>query len=325
MINKLKIIVKKKWNLLDILYAIVSIINNKLQYYMNYVGKYELILDNKKWYENLLIILTWYDSFLDEKVFERVHKYLDDNIDVCVLTPWKKCNNILDYCKKFGRSYLYTKQNKLSFGQNIIIKLHEKAKYIYKIDGDIFITKGFFKNLKNKYNLALKNSEFIPSAVAPVININWRTYSYFLDVIWKKDDFIAKFKELKQSVCDKWENIWYSWDVAKYIRKCTFNIDDKQEKFFNDIDITKNFLTNPIRFSIWCFMFTREHWKNLDGKGFKQWYPWAMWVEEVQFLGYSLYKSRPIILCENQLVWHFCFWPQKQQMKEFFEQNKNLF
>lgn len=257
--------IHKKWNFLDFVFFFFSTITDKLQKTVNFCWKSKLLINNIKGEKNLLIILTWYDEFLNKKVFERTKKFLDNDIDVCVITPWKICDDIYLYCENMGWSYLYTKQNKLAYAQNIVIQLHDKAQYIYKIDWDIFITKGFFRNLKKKYELALKNSEFIPWAIAPVININWWTYSYFLDKIGKKKEFIEKFKSLKQNVCEEWDNIWYSWEVAEYIRKNTFNIDNLQEKIFSKIDISKEYLANSVRFSIGCFMFTREIWQNLRG------------------------------------------------------------
>ena len=290
---------------------------------MNFRWKYYLVLNNKKNYSNLLIIVAWYQEYLYDKVLSRVYNNMEDDIDVCIVTPWKKDETLIKYCKNFWRSYLYTKDNKLSLAQNIAIKLHNHAKFIYKMDEDIFITKWFFSNLKEKYNLAIKSSEYIPWAITPVLNINIFSYPFFLNSIWKKQEYERLFWSIKQEWCKEWNNIWNSWEVAKYIRTNSLPIDKVQEEFFKEIDIQKKYITNSVRYSIWCFMFPRYIWENMGG--FDVAFEWWLWKEEMQFLSYSVNESRPIILCENSLCWHFSFGPQKKEMKEFFEKNKDLF
>lgn len=307
----------------DKILALFEYSYKKIQNYMNFKWRYYLIIDNRNNYDNLLIIVAWYQNYLYDKVLERVKRNMESNIDVCIVTPWKKDKELLEYCSKYWWSYLYTKDNKLSLAQNIAIKLHEKAQFIYKMDEDIFITEWFFSNLKEKYKLAIENSEFIPWAITPVININGFTYSYFLDTIGKREEFEKNFSKIKQEVWKKWENIRYSNKIAIYIWENTLPIDKIQEKIFKNINISEKYIINSIRYSIWCFMFPRYIWEEM------WWFDvaseWQLGKEEMQFLAYSINESRPIILCENSLCWHFSFWPQKQSMKKFFEENKNLF
>ena len=54
-------------------------------------------------------------------------------------------------CEEKKWSYLSVEENKVTLAQNIAIELHKDAKYIYKLDEDMFITKGFFENLKDTY------------------------------------------------------------------------------------------------------------------------------------------------------------------------------
>lgn len=253
---------------------------------------------------------------------------MEKNIDVCVVSPWKKDLKLIEYCKNFWWSYLYTKDNKLALAQNLAIKIHPNAEFVYKMDEDIFITKWFFSKLKEKYILSCDISEFNPWWIAPVININAFTYSYFLSTINKREDFVKKFWKLKQDACYqiRQENIRYSWKIARYLWENSLNIDDVQKKYFDKIDISRNFISNSVCFSIWCFMFKRNLREDLNSGGwFKVSIDGELAKEEQQFLSYGVWKSKPIIMCENCLVWHFWFWPQKQEMKKFFEDNIDLF
>ena len=308
-----------KLNIKDKVFVFFEYLYSWMQNRMNFRWKYFMEINNMNNYENLLIIVAWYQEYLYDKVLTRVNNNIEDNVDVCIVTPWKKDVELMEYCKNFWWSYLYTKENKLSLAQNVAIKLHTKAKFIYKMDKDIFITKWFFTNLKEKYYLAVKNSEYIPGAITPVININAFSYSFFLDIIWKKQEYSNKYWAIKQD-CN---NIGTLWEIAKYIRNNTLPIDSTQEKFFKSINIREKYITNSVRYSIGCFMFPRDVWE--DMWWFDVAFEWWLGKEEKQFLSYSINESRPIILCENSLCWHFSFWSQKLDMKEFFEKNKNLF
>jgi hypothetical protein len=312
-----------KFSFKDKILALAEYSYTNIQNYMNFKWKYYLIVDNRNNYDNLLIIVAWYQDYIYDKVLERVQKNMEPNIDVCVVTPWKKDEELIKYCSKYWWSYLCTKDNKLSLAQNIAIKLHRKAQFIYKMDEDIFITEWFFSNLKEKYQLTIENSEFIPWAITPVININGFTYSYFLKTINKKEEFEKNFSKIKQEVWKEWKNIRYSGEIAEYMRKNTLPIDKTQERFFKNIDISKTFNSNSVKYSIWCFMIPRYIWEGMGW--FDVAFEWWLWKEETQFLSYTINESRPIILCENCLCWHFSFGPQKRRMKDFFEKNRDLF
>ena len=49
-------------------------------------GKYYL-LNNSKNQEDLCIILAGYKEFLWDIVFDRIEKFMPDNIDVCIVSP----------------------------------------------------------------------------------------------------------------------------------------------------------------------------------------------------------------------------------------------
>ena len=295
-----------------------------IQKKMNFKWKYNLYVDNIHNHENLLIILAWYQQYTRDIVFDRVKKFIDIPIDICIVTPWKNVSELENICKINWWSYLVTKSNKCSLWLNLAISVHKKAKYIYKIDEDIFITEWLFKNLREKFDYVLEKTDIIPWWIAPVINLNNFSFNFFLKVLGKKNEFKKIFPNFKQQISVPWCNIWHSQDVVKYVWNITGKLDEKQWTLFKKQNIyEEDLVMNWVRFTIWCFLFSRKIWENMWG--FDTNVEWLLWKDETSYLDYCINNSYPIVLCENSLVWHLSFWPQKNVMKEFFEKNKFLF
>ncbi len=261
-----------------------------------------------------------------DKVFGRVIKYIENNIDVCVVQPGSSENfHLKSLCKKYGRSYLYSKENRLALSQNLAIKWHPNAEFIYKINEDVFITEWFFRKLKKKYKLSIQCSDYIPWAISPVVNINPATYKFFLQKINKVEDYESIFGEHPSKVWCKtrYEKIYKSWPVAKYIRENSLGLDNVNAQYFDKLSINSEYSAIAVYYAIWCFMFHRSIWEDfwwffVAPKG-------KLWQEERKFLENCMLNSRPIILCENCLCGHFWFQHQKNDMKNFFEKNKDKF
>jgi len=166
------------------------------QRWFNFNGKFDF--ENRaRGQKKLLIVVAGYKDFLWEVVFGRIKKFLDNDIDVCIVSPGLVDKRLQNIAKKNNWSYLSTKENKLSLAQNITIKLHPKAKLIYKLDEDIFITKNYFSNLEKTLLKIKKDGVYCPGFIAPVINVNGFTYIHFLKQIGKEKEYYEKFNELK--------------------------------------------------------------------------------------------------------------------------------
>lgn len=324
--NFLKIV--REGSFLDVVLFICWNVCWKIQHYQRFMdwGR-TLVVDNRHGNDSLLIIVAGYNEFLWEKVFWRVVKYMERWVDVCVVHPGGKINVVLkEYCEKNGWTYLHIKENRLALAQNIAIEMHPNAQFIYKIDEDIFITEWFFSKLRKKYELAVKNSEFYPWAISPVVNINPWTYKFFLKCVWKIEDYSELFWSIQKNITDAGGDIckiwiYKSWDVAKYIRKLTLDLDSCNRDNFSILQIDQNYIPIVVYYTIWCFMFPRSIRERMWWFEVAQ--RWALWCEEQVQKCASW--SNPIILCENCLCGHFWFKLQKKEMFWFFEKNKKLF
>lgn len=145
---------------------------------------------NKK---KLCIILAGYKSFLYDIVFDRIERYIPSDIDVCIVSSSIFDKKLYDIAEKNQWSYLSTERNNVSLVQNMAIRLHPDAEFIYKIDEDIFMTKNSFEKLMDTYNKAVRDKKYYVGFVAPLIPVNGYGYVRVLEKLNKVDDYKDKF------------------------------------------------------------------------------------------------------------------------------------
>lgn len=122
--------------------------------------------------DKLCIVLAGYKNFLIPTVMVRLKKFAPNDIDICIITSGKWSEEINLLCKENNWSYLSTKRNNVSLAQNIAINLHKSAKYIFKLDEDIFITKNYFSKLLTAYQMSKDTTYYNCGVMAPTIPIN---------------------------------------------------------------------------------------------------------------------------------------------------------
>lgn len=285
-----------------------------------YTGKF---IDRKKNSEDLCIVLAGYKEFLYLAVLGRLKQYSPENMDICIISSGVWSETLNKICEENSWSYLSTKENNVSLVQNIAIKYHSKAKYIFKIDEDIFLTEYYFENLKNAYKLAQKG-DFEPGVIAPLIPVNGYGHKRILSKLALEDVYFEKFGEISKHMAGHNRFIESNPEVAKFFwgeGNYVPSIDELNDRFSRENKIIK---PCPIRFSIGAIMFERSLWINMgyfnvDFKGS------GLGEDEVQICSYCNLHSRPLMVSENVLVGHLSFGPQNKEMNKFFNQNKDKF
>lgn len=284
---------------------------------------YHGIFDNRSRNKDCVcIVLAGYKEFLYENVFERLQKFSSDQVDMCIVTSGKYSEKLRDLCKSNNWSYLSTKENNVALVQNVAIKLHPKAKLIFKLDEDIFITNNYFEKMIIAYEHA-KKQNYKLGFIAPIIPINGFSHILVLEKLGLVDDYEKRFERPIMMAGDI-RQVQSNPEVAKYFwgkDKIIPQIDDLNRLFEKeDIDET----LCPIRFSIGAILFEREFWETMgyydvDKTGT------AMGVDETQMCGYCMRASRPIVVSKNVVVGHFSFGPQTFEMKEYYLKHRNDF
>lgn len=271
----------------------------------------------------LCVILAGYKSYLYGAVFSRLKRYLIDDIDVCVVSSGKYSDELADICSTNGWSYLSTKENNVSLVQNVAIKLHPNAEYIFKLDEDIFITEGFFEGMLRAYDHA-SNGKFIPGVIAPIIPVNGYGHVRVLEKLNLVEEYEKRFNQLKCAAGND-RPIENSPQVARFFwgeGNIIPNIDELNHLFSSEPLVE---FAVPIRFSIGAILFKRNLWDDMGGFPVVKDELLMMGSDERFLCNYCCLKSRPIMVSENVVVGHFSFGPQNEEMKKLFESNRSLF
>lgn len=318
--NEIKIALRQS-SLTKELYKKMRAYRDNRVYKKRLSGKFSF--DNRsKNQEKLCIILAGYKEAVWDDVFGRLEKFLPDDIDFCVITSGKVNDRLRELCRKNNWSYISTKRNCVTLAQNIAIEQFKSAKYIYKLDEDIFVTKKFFETLYETYERVEKDTYFKIGFVAPLIPINGYAHVRVLEKFGVKDDYIRRFGppacsgDLGQKITLDPEIAKFFWGAGGVFPK----IDEANDFCLNsEFDYT----ICPVRFSIGAIMFPRSTWE--DMKGFEVESGNCLGLDETQLCSFCMLNSRVIIVSENSLVGHLGYGPQNKEMITYYSENRNMF
>lgn len=272
--------------------------------------------------EKYLIILAGYKSYLYDAVFRRLILFLPKDIDVCLVSSGKYDEQLEEIAKTNDWSYLSTKKNKVALAQNLAIHLNPAAKYIYKMDEDIFLTEGCFETLFETYCRIKRDGKSDVGFVTPVIPLNGFGHLKVL----KKYDLTNIYESLFEKpilsshpdtkLLSDSNVAKFFWGEGGYIKQIDkLNRDFKEQSY--------KYSLCPIRYSIGFIMFERELWESMGM--FRTVVGSGMGIDEEQICAYCVNSSKPMAVSENCVVGHFSFGPQTKDMIAYFKKNKELF
>ena len=285
-------------------------------------GKYKFI-DRSKNTEDLCIVLAGYKEFVWKDVFNRLKAYAPKNMDICIMPAGKFSEELDKLCEKNAWSYLSTEENKITLIQNITINLFKNAKYIYKIDEDMFLTKGFFETLKNTYLKVENETHYKVGFVAPLIPINGHTYIDVLEKVNLLEDFEKKFgKAIRDTSPGKANS--ENPEIAKYLwgesKEELRDIDKISEKLSKE---EFKFSICGMRYSIGAILFAKKTWEEM-GK-FDVTFGNNLGLDEVQLCTHCMLQCEHMVIAHNNLVGHLGYGPQGKAMKEYYEKHREQF
>lgn len=296
----------------------------KIEYYTknvekwyNFYGKFTFI-NRSKGKKDLLIVLAGYKEYLWDDVFARILLFSPKDIDICIISSGIKSEKLFKICKKNSWSYLYTQHDKLSLAQNLAIKNHPQADFIYKIDEDIYITSNYFKGLKDTYFKVKNENKYKIGFVAPLIPVNGYGYRRYLEIFNLLNEYEKKFGPAIYSCMNYPPHI--NGYFAEWIWDKTFPIDEKA-RYLSNIDFSYSICYH--RFSIGAVLLRRQFWEEING--FKVRFNGDMGIEESHICKYCMENSYAIIVSENVLAGHFAFGPQNKIMYDYYIKNKSKF
>lgn len=287
-------------------------------------------IDRSRGYDKLCIVLAGYKELLWDDVFGRLAAFVPADVDVCIMTSGLVNEKLMEVAEEYGWSYLSTEVNHLSLVQNLAIEAHPKAKWIYKIDEDMFLTEGFFEVLYNTYQTVEKESLYRPAFVSPLINVSCYGHLRLLGKLDLLEDFRSTgLTDMKYSdglhhnrqVIDKPEVAKYMWGDTQPVLR---DLDYLTEKFSSE---PMSYSVCPVRYSIGAILFTRDAWNEFGH------FPitfvggeYGLGDDEEHICHYACFTGRAMIVNENIVVGHLGYGgAQTKEMLEYYKEHKDRF
>ena len=270
--------------------------------------------------DSVLLILAGYKSVLWDDVFGRISKFLPKGIDVCVVTSGLVNEDLKKLCERENWSYLATKRNNINLAQNIAIELHPKAEWIYKLDEDVFITKGFFENLKATYELAKKTSRMEIGFVGPIMPLHGYGHARLLEKLNLVSEWEKRFGSLyyTEGLYDH-KQIIDNPEVAKFMWGSEIpelkDVDALNDRF---AAMKPDYRIYSARFGIAAILYSRKFWLGV-GRFPVESEGCGMGADEFAFCQYCMSHSHAIVVSENSVVGHFAFGKQTKAMFEYYK------
>ena len=290
---------------------------------------YEFV-DRSRGCEKLCIVLAGYKQALWEDVFGRIAAFVPDDVDMCIMTSGLVSEELRSIAEAHGWSYLSTSVNHLSLVQNIAIECHPQAKWIYKLDEDMFVTRGFFENLFNTYGRVQNDSVYEPAFVAPLINVNCYGHIRLLQKLSLYDDF--KRTGISEAIVS--DGLKRNKSAIEDPRVALYMWGDSQEQLCDIDALSVSFASEPfeysvcpVRFSIGAILFNRDLWSEMGG------FPitfigsdYGIGDDEEFLCRYAFDSARAIIVSENCLVGHLGYGgAQTQRMMSYHAEHPERF
>lgn len=283
----------------------------------------EYHFDNRKRdVEKVCFVLAGYKDYLWENVFERLQHFLPEDVEVCILSSGVFVPELAAIAKENGWSYLSTRVNDVTMVQNIAISLFSCAKWIYKMDEDIFLTEDCFEGLYCTYHTVESREPYNVGFATALIPVNGYGYIRILDMLGMKNLYEKKF-----------EKVLYGGNCYRMIEKSAEAAQFMwgADGFIPQLDVLNSMLEKRerrysfcnVRYSIGFILFHRDLWEEMGG--FTVSGGTDLGIDEEDLCKFCIINSRAIAVNENSVVGHFSFGQQTEGMKEFYLKNRNLF
>lgn len=279
----------------------------------------------KKDAEDLVVVLAGYKEFIWESIFSRLKNYAPESVDVCVVTSGLENLDLRDMCQKYNWSYLSTSKNNVSFAVNIAICLHSKAEYIYKMDEDMFVTKGVFETMKQTYLQAGKESRYEIGFVAPLVPVNGYGHVRLLEIFDGVDLWEEQFGELRYTDC-----FWHHNAINHRPEAARFMWGEGNPQM-SDLDEMAGILHKrefqysicPLRYSIGFILFRRETWMQMGTFQVLEYR--NIGLDEEWICQFCMMQGRAIVIAENAIAGHLSYGDQNETMKAYYDEHKEKF
>lgn len=277
-------------------------------------------VDRRKGKQKVCFVLAGYKEFLWKDIFARLRYFLPSDIEVCILSSGIRSEVLDRYAEENGWSYLSTYRNNITSMQNIALALYDRAEWVYKMDEDIFLTKGCFDKLLSVYQCVEVNEAYDVGYVAPLIPVNAYGYVTILEKLGCLDDFENQFERAirggnpNRMIERDHRTAAYMWGYNSPVLTL-----DELNRYFEK----EEYSICGVRFSIGFILFKRKLWEAMGG--FTVSGNLDLGLDEVELCQWCVTESMAMVIAENTVVGHFSFGNQTEKMKKLHVFQHELF
>lgn len=275
---------------------------------LNRHGVYEFV-DRSTGADEMLIIVAGYRAYLWPYTLSRIGRFVPAGVDVCIVSPGVAPPRLDALAARNGWSWLHTRKNALALGQNLAIELHPRARYVHKLDEDIFVGEGYFTRMRGGLLRVRADGVFTPGFVAPVINVNGFSYRLFLEARDLVNSYQKRFGELHQACGGV--RAQYDPEAAVWLWDHSLPLDETMRAF---AERPPGYTPIPHRFSIGAFVLERDLWEAIGG--FIVHARGGLGHEERQLCQECVDLSRVPVVLHDVFAGHFAFGSQEPMMRE---------
>lgn len=266
--------------------------------------------DRRKGMDKALFILSGYKPSLWDHVFDRVKRFLPDDIEVCICSSGLFDKSLDAIASQNNWSYLSTDTNSVTLIQNIVYSVYDGCTWFYKMDEDIFLTRGSLEKLFNAYGKAADTMPYHIGIIAPLIPLNEYGYRFILQKYGCMEDFENRYGKAYFGGDGKIIN---TPDVAPYMWG-KYGTIPAIDEIMADFD-TEEFSVCATRFNIGLILFHKSFWEEMGGftvSGSKD-----LGTDEEEICAWCAVYSKAIIVTHEVVVGHFAFGPQEIVMNQY--------
>jgi hypothetical protein len=264
--------------------------------------------DRSEGCEQLLIVLAGYKPYLWPYTLARVEHFVPADVDVCIVSPGVAPEVLGELAGRRGWSWLSTRKNSLCLAQNIAIARHPHARYIHKLDEDVFIGAGHLERLLRGYRRVAAEGRYAPGFAAPILNVNGFSFRLFLDALGLTEDYRLRFGGLLQACMDVPAQA--DANAAFWLWQRSVPFDEIVARF---AERPWGYTPVPHRFSIGAYVMERRLWEDFGGFAA---HPYRdIGRDESQLCKECTDRSRVPVVVHDVFAGHWSFGPQEAAMR----------
>jgi hypothetical protein len=254
-------------------------------------------------------VSTGFKEYLWDLTLARLERFAPAGWDVCLCSAGVESERLARVAARNGWSYLASRNARVAAPLNIAIDRHAGARWVAKLDEDVFVAEGSFATLLDGYRAIEAEGRYLPGFVAPVLNVNGFSYVNFLATMGLLDEYAERFGELRRAVTGV--RIHHDPEAARWIWERSLPFDAVARRFGA---LPFSYETVPHQFSIGMILFARPLWEVMGGLRAGRRAP-GLGVEERGIARHCIVRSRVMCVVENVLAGHYAFGPQDAAMR----------